>query len=255
MRGRGSTLLALRKSERETKYVWEAGVNVIRGTIFMIVSCLVAVVIPAIGETGTKNAIRPEVSAALDSLKSRCSVASTQFGDSGYVEILQGVLSEPVEGDSFLKTAMRFLDENRVLFGLIDPAGELIVRREEHSAALGTHHIHFQQTFRDLPVRGSELSLHFSKQRQIKMINSHISQGISVDVNPSISKAQASHLAANKLVVGFLDTGEGSGDLIIYKRPPRDYRLAWHVLLAMSQEVFVDAHTGEILQHGSTHRN
>lgn len=114
------------------------------------------------------------------------------------------------------------------------------------TSPLGTHYF-FRETYRALPIYGSEASVHLSPEGKVWALGHAISDdNIELDISPKVAMETA--LAAFE-VAGLRET---KSELVV-AYASAGWTLAWHIQKAVEAgatwEYFVDAHTGSMLSH------
>jgi zinc metalloprotease ZmpB len=117
----------------------------------------------------------------------------------------------------------------------------------------GGSHVRFRQTYRGIPVYHGEMVASLNTRGEVVMIVDNTQQGIHIDdVTPSVTPAAALDISRNHLRITGSPVGkEDEAALIIYMTPD-GARLAYRVLMTYENpagdwELFVEAHTGEVL--------
>jgi len=166
----------------------------------------------------------------------------------GFLEGLEGTLSAPLAGRSPVDVVYAFLDTNKELFGLTDPRGELKALGSGERDRFGVRHLKFQRLYKGLEVLGGIVGVHFNRQDVLDRIDGTFCPQISLPTTPVISREAALEIVAKDMKdpVGSLDVRKAQ--LLVY---PRDssYYLAWHFIVNMGGEYFIDALTGRVIYH------
>lgn len=145
------------------------------------------------------------------------------------------------------QAALRFLEDNRIIFKLDKPGEELILLQQQGDD-LGMSHLKFNQAYKGIPVWASQLIVHFDKDGEIKCINGRYHPSFEISTIPSISKEKAISLAQARAKY---ESGQAQVELYVY---PKDgiFRLAWRVKLPSiafpNMDILVDATDGRILR-------
>lgn len=129
---------------------------------------------------------------------------------------------------------------------------------------LGNHHIRMQQVYKGIKVFGGEIVLH-SKSGKFNSINGRYFISPDVEVEPALNKQAANeaalehvkHECSYKTLTEaqkqLLNVEQIQGELVIYhpseKEPFLAYHLTVHPNFMQRFEYFLDAHTGEVLNH------
>lgn len=157
--------------------------------------------------------------------------------------------------------ALAYLETYGPLFGLTDPAAELLPTRSRAEAGTSMHR--YQQTYRGVPVLGAELIVNLDQANNLLSASGEALPGLAISTSPAVSAEQARAAAlqatakAEKLDLDFLAASEP--ELVIYdarilggKTLPGS-RLAWRVdvtptgLYPLNELVLVDAQRGAIM--------
>ena len=162
---------------------------------------------------------------------------------------------------------LHFLTENAALFRLRDPSSELVHRATTQDRT-GREHVQLDQRYRGVPVWGASLVGHWSVEEGLYAINGRTrpSPDHVTDVEPSLPRQAAidralAHLRQHRSIEIF---SPGMQELLDYRGPEAELflwsprreeplRLTWCVEIRPNVperwRYFVDAHTGEVLQH------
>jgi Zn-dependent metalloprotease len=90
--------------------------------------------------------------------------------------------------------AKSFLSVYGNLFGLLDPEGELLLKKAKDLRD-GRSVVKFKQIYQSIPVIGGEIIVNMDKVKNIKSINGEVSPDISLDVTPAIDAREAREIA------------------------------------------------------------
>ncbi len=162
--------------------------------------------------------------------------------------------------------AFDFMKANKALLKLEQPEEEFKVRSLETDELGGTH-IRLDQQYKNLKIWASDVNIHLN-DKGVETFNGRYHPTPEIEnVSPTISAEKAIQIVENHLN-GFTEVVELSdaekkwlnhqervSELMLL--PPTeknsDFRLVWQITfftdMAHRWEYFVDAHTGEILQH------
>lgn len=171
--------------------------------------------------------------------------------ETGVPIILTGNIESPMAEKS-LAAAISFFEANKDLYQMIDPAGELILNRQDQDE-LGMSHLRISQVHQGIPVYGSELIVHFSAEGNIVTVNGNYHPGVDVAVEPEISAETALMTAQADMGSGAVPATSEPPQLVIYPQKGRKEILAWKTAV-LSEEpfqimlYFVDAHTGTVAE-------
>lgn len=148
--------------------------------------------------------------------------------------------------------ALSFIQEHSTLFQIKNATAELKLVKSS-SDELGMTHLHFQQTYKDVPVWGSELIVHFNKDRSISSTNGRYLPTFDLSLSPVLSMGVAKASAKTRLQNAFgrnpnFDNIQSS--LIIFPMKGQPH-LAWLVTLpnrfSPNSKCIIDAISGDVL--------
>lgn len=148
-----------------------------------------------------------------------------------------------------------FLRQHGHLFGVSDPAKELVVSKV-WSDRIGHTHTRYLQKYEGVPVFSGVLYVHQDAAGNIIVANGDF-YPIRPGLNTKATLSSADALAVAKAKIGIANPAVEKSELVIvdpgwYGDPPIGPRLAYHIILtdpagAVRETFFVEAHTGEIL--------
>jgi Zn-dependent metalloprotease len=173
-------------------------------------------------------------------------------------------------GSTPFETALRFIDANRELFRLKEPANELQVISEEQDSG-GRIHLQLQQVYQGIPVWGGRIVLHFDADGSLYALNGRYAPTPS-EIDPSvftINGEQAIELARSGLTgkTVFEDdslirslipayAGPTVEKCILFNENTEQSLLAWRVDIRPNVRErwtsFVDAGSGKIIEAWQT---
>lgn len=162
------------------------------------------------------------------------------------------------------QAARAFLGVYGELYGLADPAQELVVARTKVSDQ-GQSLVRFQQVYAGLPVFGGELVVHMDKNNNILSANGEILPGPQVDTTPAVgaemARQQALETTARRYGLSVSALTATPPELWLYNPllvggpGPRLTTLVWRLqvqsikFLPIRELVLVDARRGVIALH------
>ncbi|MBS1623455.1 MAG: M4 family metallopeptidase [Bacteroidetes bacterium] len=165
--------------------------------------------------------------------------------------------------DEVASSAIQFLEQNKALLMLADPAHELSVKDIDRDA-IGFTHIKFSQTYNGYPLMGKEVIVHFTPHGTI--VNGRWAATPSVGAPAGLIGAQTAVWQAANVVTegkGLKTMNQYTRDLLKYNGPTAELvvytkdrhndkdRWAYKVTLRTDfinmYEVMVDAQTGAVL--------
>jgi bacillolysin len=143
---------------------------------------------------------------------------------------------------------IRFLSENRELFGLKDPEHELKLI-SNITDELGMTHIKYQQEVNGVKIFHGQLIVHFNTDGSIESVNGTYFPTPEINTNPAIDKQIAIGIAKSNL--GEYKPSSESAELKIYSEGPR-LLLVYSIHLPSYSNpmmtIFVDALTGKVIK-------
>ncbi len=151
--------------------------------------------------------------------------------------------------DILKRAAQEFLDEYKNLLHLSNPKEELALQGIRHDS-LGRHYLRYTQTYQDIPIWPSELTVQINEAGEIDLLNGYyIPSPHSIVLTPGIEQTAAIEAAQTAIN----DSIDSKGvHLVIHAPPGHPPRLAWQVNFASKLtthwQVFVDALQGGILK-------
>lgn len=161
-----------------------------------------------------------------------------------------GKLTPPGYGTSSDKSVngIRFLSENKELFGLKEPDKELKTI-SEITDELGMTHIKYQQQINGIKIFQGQLVVHFNTDGSIESVNGRYFPTPEMDTNPKLSSSDAIRIAKENL--GNYKSSSEKAELNIYSRGVK-LHLAYSVHLPSYSHpmmtVFVDANNGKVIK-------
>jgi len=156
--------------------------------------------------------------------------------------------------------ARDFISNHQYLYGISE--GSLELRMNEQYGNL--RYLIFNQIYKNIPVWNGRIDFRYRLNGDLVMIGHDAFPNLEVDINPNINTFQGILLAKNH--VGFSeklhDEVVGDPELYIWVEKSREpeYHLAWQLVLFVHStdpndelpvhrwKIFVDAHSGEILE-------
>jgi len=186
--------------------------------------------------------VSPQVQ-AMRALEAASAVPVEYYFQRGFPRFVRGRLQ--VEGGDIVEKARNFLTIYAPLYRLDNPDLALQVRR---IAGLDSEEVIFYQTYRGLPVYAGEIGVVFEEEDWYFTFGGLLTD-ISLDVNPLISEYEAEAAALPADTPFRAETRLEIYDPAILDDIPSEPHLAWRVFLfgSTAPDVFVDAHTGEVL--------
>ena len=200
----------------------------------------------------------------LQSLRARAGAdVKVQFRpDNQTVMQIRGRALEPAAGGPALatlggsdhRTALNFLQANRVLLGLEDPSQEVeLVSREVEDS--GERHLRFTQTFQGLPVWPAGLSVHLDSQGNVTLFDgAYVPTPTKVSLQLAIDEAEAIRRARGS-VPGGVQGEVKDAALVVYAPLAQEPRLAWRLGLAVDfahvWTLVVDGRDGRVLNRNN----
>ena len=163
---------------------------------------------------------------------------------------------------SFDEITRDFLKEYGAVFGLRDPAKELILSQKSIDS-YGLGHVRYRQVYQGIPVFGAELSGHFSLSGQLFAISASTIEIEALDMVPVWQMSLAEEVAEDLVASAgrqrkqLADLQSINTELVVFRTglargiPGNNY-LAYRIEVINSARsvrefVFVNAHTGKVL--------
>lgn len=157
-------------------------------------------------------------------------------------------------------SALRFLDENKALFGIGDVNAEW-KKTDERKDDIGDTFVEFAQEIDGLPVEGCMLSVHFDKQGAVASVSGHVLEDktLASAGGAEIPESEAVETAKRQFTYESLKDEPKAEKLIagIGDKNHTVFKVSIHYLKPNvgSYFVYVDAHTGEVLKTENRIRN
>ena len=143
---------------------------------------------------------------------------------------------------------IRFLSDNKELFGLNNPGQELSVK-SAFTDDLSMTHVKYDQIINGIKIFPSQLIVHFNSDGSIESVNGNYIPTPVINTTPKLSGSSAVSIAKN-LLGGYTPANESS-ELIIY-RNNLSLRLAYEVKLPSyaypDMKLIIDANIGVLLE-------
>ena len=181
-------------------------------------------------------------------------LSSLYLGYLGILALPLGMAACAAGEPDSVEVSMDHFSNDRVAYGLTDPANELRVRRSTTDAQ-GTTHVRFDQYYKGVPVFEGESITHIQKGGRLASVTDALRRGLSLDARPRLSKKDAEEVALDATQPAERTSITGSV-LQILPRGERSKsdRLVWHITVFAESdergpeqwEHFVDAHTGDL---------
>ena len=207
----------------------------------------------SLGDTtpGTGPAIRSdaETLALVQHLKASSSTPAEVRFEGGFPRGFVGRVR--AAGDTPAAQARAFLADNAELYGLTDPAIDLMVRRQA-TVAGAAHVVTLAERYRGVPVQGGELVVQIIGDEVVSTVGALL-HGYAGEVAPAYGPADADRLARRAVNTEAADI-LGKTTLMIFDPSlwsggPSAPRLAWRVAVGepFSGLAFLDAMNGALL--------
>ncbi|MGB1308885.1 MAG: M4 family metallopeptidase [Oceanihabitans sp.] len=163
-------------------------------------------------------------------------------------------------GSNATEKAYAFIDNYKDIFGL--QSSEQLTLLESKTDAYGFTHITLIQNHFGVPVYDGKLRFHFNAANKLSAINGNVIPNIKIDSNANISSAQAAAVAMQEVEaqnINYSNTGliVNKNTLYIFQKGlAQDKHTSRHLVYEVEvrnnvdvrEFVFVDAHSGEIVQ-------
>lgn len=193
---------------------------------------------------------------------------SPKFNKKGQLIFLEGNKKSDISFNANIKesieeSALGYLHNIKELMGIENPSEEFKTL-EIHTDNYGLIHIKLQQYYNDIKVYGGQVFVHGKNQQMIKF-NGEYFPTPSIDLIPVISIAEAKEFAKDHVQVPFIEPSDFAKSIVNFQEVVSELvvfypnfelneaRLTWHLTIRPNFlrrfEYFVDATTGEILNH------
>ena len=136
-----------------------------------------------------------------------------------------------LKAEPYDASALRFISENRKLFGILNPSEELkfIDKKTEKS---GFNHVLFNRVYKGIRVEGSQLAVHFDPADDISSINGVYFPSFDTPVIPTIKKEEAIGVIKQDLSVKDVQLGVQELIILVSGSEPK---LCWKIQVRTSQ--------------------
>jgi Zn-dependent metalloprotease/PKD repeat protein len=148
-------------------------------------------------------------------------------------------------------TARTFLRRENAMLGIRNPDTELSFNRR-HVGKLGHSHVRFDQSYKGLPIFGSQLIAQLDAAGNMISLNGAYARTPDKKfiTSPTLSSVQADLMARSAVEYGQAATAEGEPELMIYlddARPVLTWRVRLQSTVVDRWSVFVNARSGSIV--------
>lgn len=177
--------------------------------------------------------------------------AMVRTDESGAPKYLTGTINTPA-ALSKQEAVVTFFNENRDLYGIENPAEDLVVASEV-TDELGMNHIKMGQVYQGVPVYGQEMVVHFSADGLITTVNGSYKNDLELSVEAEITEEEAVAKAlADLMVIGAAVSPAQPPRLVIFSPggevPALVYEIHVGSINPMVQMLyFIDAHSGTVV--------
>lgn len=202
------------------------------------------------GEEGAEAVATDPQEAALHELEAASDRPLDTYYQNGFPRFVHADVSVP--GTDAVERARNFLETYRDLYLQSDPNLGLAVRDVRGPGEDGLEHVAFYQTFRGYPVYAGEIVVSLDGDRVYATVGGLLSDLV-LNTIPGISPREAEDIARDDVDLAeapiFGETGLLVFDPSLLDDVPPDPHMAWQVTLGDRDpwQVFVDAHTAEVL--------
>ena len=182
---------------------------------------------------------------------------------SGVPEFIRFPSKSPLEleGSSILEKAHAFINNNKTLFNFDDVSNKMI-KVSAQVDTYGFKKVTINQEYKGVPIYDGILRFHFNKQDKLTSINGHYIPNIKLNPTPSLTASKAEAIAINAVDNQKINnSGESlkvnKNKLCIFPKglvqgqiaiPYLAYEVEVRNDLDVREFVFVDAHTGAIIE-------
>lgn len=183
--------------------------------------------------------------------KEKYIIRQSYFSNNGVPKLLSGEnLSPPNAIGTPEDIGYQFFEENKNLYRIGNPKGELRVNKIITDDEYNLVHIKYQQYYKGIEVRGSISVVHMNKNNEIRSINSDYIPDIDLNVIPTISKNSAEQIAIQEIAV--TNPTIKNTELQIFTRDNENI-LTWSIkihdkLYSSAWEYIIDANTGNFIR-------
>lgn len=218
--------------------------------IAIVSAVTLALVLGGGGEEGEQAAAGTPQEAALHELEAASDRSPDLYFQNGFPRFVHG--SVEVQGADAVERARNFLETYGDLYLQSNPNLALAVRDTRGPEEDGLEHVAFYQTFRGYPVYAGEIVVSLDGDRVFTTVGGLLSDVV-LNTFPAISPREAEDVAQDDVdqpdAPIFGETGLLVFDPSLLDDVPPDPHMAWQVTLGDRDpwQVFVDAHTGEVL--------
>ncbi|MFL0268932.1 cell wall-binding repeat-containing protein [Candidatus Clostridium radicumherbarum] len=175
---------------------------------------------------------------------------------SGQVFLTGNLSTKQVPGES---SALKFMDENKFIFGIDNAAKELKVT-DVKKDELGHTYVKLEQLINGLKVDGSTLNLHFDKKGVIVSVNGKLEKNKSITTlgNEAVSESDAVEIAKKQFTYKSLRNTPKAEKMILTK-DNKNYEVYKVNIFYMeptieNNDVYVEAHSGQVIKTESNLR-
>ena len=148
--------------------------------------------------------------------------------------------------------ARAFLEAYASVFHLDDPGEELVLRRIDLDKN-GSTHVRFDQSFRGMPIPGSQLIVHLDRNRRVVLVSGkYLPTPLDLVVEPKLSADDARAIAEREGGLAEGACAACSADLVVFAEGSQPLRVAWRVGVPLESvgalERTIDAENGALLR-------
>lgn len=152
------------------------------------------------------------------------------------------------------KDAIQFIEQNNTLLKMNKPSKNLTVNKEE-TDSLGMKHVKLQQTYKGLPVEGTEVRVHYNQNGEVQTVNGQYNNQLTekvIDTSTKITEIEALKIAKASVDAPSKLNYQPTTELVLYSFEQKDY-VAYKVNLTFLGNqpgnwfVFIDARTGQLI--------
>lgn len=152
--------------------------------------------------------------------------------------------------------ARQYLSENRQRLRMKTNLSDLELLEIKESPA--GRHVAFRQNYKGIPVIRSTIVVSMNRENRIRMLVTNYRPGISLNVNPSLSRENAIRITRSEVAGSLSDeVSWPTGELAVYQDSLDAFHLVWDVRLTLQGPfgewtAFVDAQSGQLLEKFET---
>ena len=218
-------------------------------SVFLSLALISSVTIPASAKElkPVKNVERVQT---IQKLKNLSNGKLKLSEEDGQVFLSGKLSSKQIAGE---KSATKFLEENKLLFGIESAASDLKAL-DVNKDNTGDTYVKYQQVIKGIKVNNSSIKVHFDKDGVIVSVNGKLEKNKTITTigNKTVSEKDAVEIAKKQYTYKSLRNTPKTEKLIV-KKDNKNYEvfkvnISYTEPTIANYDVFVEAHSGEIIQ-------